>query len=90
MTKAELISNVAGKTGVSKKDTEQVFKSIFEKITETVSKGDKFQVPGFGTFEVSKREARTGRNPLTGETINISAKNVPKFKAGKAFKDACN
>ena len=88
MNKAELIAAVAEKTGMSKKDTEAVIAATFEAVTETLSKGDKVQLVGFGSFEVKKRAARLGRNPKTKETIKIEASKAPVFKAGKALKDA--
>ncbi len=88
MNKAELIAAVAEKTGMSKKDTEAVVAATFEAVTETLAKGDKVQLVGFGSFEVKKRAARLGRNPKTKETIKIEAAKVPVFKAGKALKDA--
>ena len=88
MNKAELIAAVAEKTGMSKKDTEAVVAATFEAVTETLAKGDKVQLVGFGSFEVKKRAARLGRNPKTKETIEIEASKVPTFKAGKALKDA--
>ena len=88
MNKAELIAAVAEKTGMSKKDTEAVVAATFEAVTETLAKGDKVQLVGFGSFEVKKRAARLGRNPKTKETIKIAAAKIPVFKAGKALKDA--
>ena len=88
MNKTELIAAVAEKTGMSKKDTEAVVAATFEAVAETLAKGDKVQLVGFGSFEVKKRAARLGRNPKTKETIKIEAAKVPVFKAGKALKDA--
>lgn len=88
MNKAELIAAVAEKTGMSKKDTEAVVAATFEAVAETLAKGDKVQLVGFGSFEVKKRAARLGRNPKTKETIKIEASKAPVFKAGKALKDA--
>ena len=90
MNKNELIAAVAEATGVSKKDTDAVIKATFEKITEAMVAGDKVQIIGFGTFETSERKAREGRNPQTGKTMKIEASKAPKFKAGKALKDAVN
>lgn len=87
MNKTELIGVVAEKTEMSKKDTEKVVSAVFESIMDGLSKGDKIQLVGFGTFEVRERKQREGRNPATGETITIPALNVPVFKAGKAFKE---
>ncbi len=88
MNKAELISNVAEKTELTKKDTEKAVSAILNTIEKALSKGDKVQLVGFGTFETRERAARKGRNPQTGEEIDIAAARVPVFKAGKAFKDA--
>ena len=88
MNKTELISSVAKTAGVSKKDTEQVLNAFFSTVQETLKQNDKVQLPGFGTFEVRARAARTGRNPHTGETIEIAAAKVPAFKPGKGLKDA--
>jgi len=90
MTKKDLINAVSETSGVSKKDTAAVIDAVFVAITDSVASGDSVQLVGFGTFEARRREARTGRNPHTGEAINISAATVPAFKAGKAFKDAVN
>ena len=90
MTKAELITAVAEKTDLTKKDSEKAVSAVFETITETLKKGDKVSLVGFGTFEVSERAAREGRNPQTGETMEIKASRTTKFKAGKALKDMMN
>ena len=87
MNKTELIDAVAGKTNITKKDTEAVISAALETITEALTKGDKVQIAGFGIFEVKHREARTGRNPRTGETMEIAATNIPSFKAYNALKD---
>ena len=78
---------VAEKADLSKKDSEAAVAAVIDGITDTLAKGDKVQLVGFGTFEVRHRKARDGRNPSTGETIKIAAQNVPAFKAGKALKD---
>ncbi|MDD6096484.1 MAG: HU family DNA-binding protein [Firmicutes bacterium] len=88
MNKTELISAVAENAGLSKKDATAAVAAVFEEITNALVKGDKVQLIGFGNFEVRERAARTGRNPLTGEELNIAASKVPAFKAGKALKDA--
>lgn len=88
MNKAELIAAVAEKTGISKKDTDAVIAATLNTIIEAMAEGDKVQLVGFGSFEVKKRAARTGRNPKTKEVIEIAASQVPVFKAGKALKDA--
>lgn len=90
MNKSELIANVAEKAGITKKDAEKALNGLFESVQEALVAGDKVQMIGFGTFEVKERAARTGRNPRTGEEINIAASKNPTFKAGKALKDAVN
>lgn len=87
MNKTELVAEIAEKAGLSKKDSEAAVKAFTDAVSESLKKGDKVQLVGFGTFEVSERPARTGRNPQTGETIEIAASRTPKFKAGKALKD---
>ena len=88
MNKTELIAEVANKAGLSRKDAEKALGAVVETIPEAVVKGDKVQLVGFGSFETKQREARTGRNPKTKETIEIPATRVPVFKDGKALKDA--
>ena len=88
MNKEELVQEVAKKTKLSQKQTEEVLSSLVEAITKTVAKGKKVTLIGFGTFEPRKRAARTGRNPQTGKELKIAAKTVPAFSAGKRFKDA--
>lgn len=91
MNKTEMISAVAEKIeGATKKDIAVVVDALLETIKETVASGEKITLAGFGNFEVTERAARTGRNPQTGESIEIAASKSPKFKAGKAFKDAVN
>ena len=90
MNKTELIAAVAEKAEISKKDSEKALKAFVDVVTEQLKAGDKVQVVGFGTFEVSERAAREGRNPQTGETMKIAACKAPNFKAGKALKDAIN
>ena len=87
MNKADLISAVADKTGMSKKDSESAVAAVVVVITESLVQGEKVQLVGFGSFEVKARAARIGRNPHTKETIKIDATRVPVFKAGKALKD---
>ena len=87
MKKTELIAAVAEKTGLTKKDAERAVNATVEAITESLVKGDKVSVSGFGIFEVKNREARTGRNPRTKETIEIPATRLPGFKASKTLKD---
>ena len=90
MNKTELIAAMADKSGVTKKDSEASLKAFVEVVTKALKKGDKVQIVGFGTFEVAKRAAREGRNPQTGKAMKIKASKAPKFKAGKALKDALN
>lgn len=90
MNKMELVSAMADKTGLSKKDAEVALKAFTDVVAEELKKGEKIQLVGFGTFEVSERAARTGRNPQTGKEMTIPASKSPKFKAGKALKDSIN
>ena len=90
MNKTELIAAIAEKTELSKKDAEKSLKAFTDVVAEQLKNGDKVQIVGFGTFEVSERAARDGRNPLTGEAMHIPASKSPKFKAGKALKDMMN
>ena len=90
MNKTELVAAVAEKAEISKKDSEKALKAFVDVVTEQMKAGDKVQLVGFGTFEVSERAAREGRNPQTGKTMKIAACKAPKFKAGKALKDAIN
>lgn len=90
MNKAELVAAVAEKAELTKKDSEVLLKAFVDVVTEELIKGEKVQLVGFGTFEVSERPEREGRNPRTGETMKIAASKAPKFRAGKALKDALN
>ena len=90
MNKTELVAAIAEKTGLTKKDAEGAVKAFTDTVAEQLKAGDKIQLVGFGTFEVAERAARTGKNPQTGEAINIPASKAPKFKAGKALKDTVN
>ena len=90
MNKTELVAAMAKETNLSKKDVEAVLKSFTDVVASGLKKGGKIQLVGFGTFEVSERAAREGRNPQTGETMKIAASKAPKFKAGKALKDMVN
>ncbi len=90
MNKSELVAAVAEKAGLQKKDADKAIAAFAEVITDALKAGDKVSLVGFGTFEVSERGPRTGRNPQTKETIEIPASKAPKFKAGKALKDAIN
>lgn len=88
MTKAELIAAIAEKAGMTKKDADAALSATIDTITDTLAKGDKIQLVGFGTFEVRERAAREGINPQTKKKIKIAATKVPAFKAGRALKDA--
>ena len=88
MTKAEFIAAVAAKSDMTKKDTEKAVSAVIDTITDTLAKGEKIQLVGFGTFEVRERAARDGINPQTKKKIKISATKVPAFKAGSALKEA--
>lgn len=90
MNKTELTAAVAEKTGLSKSAAAAAVQAVTDVITEELAAGGKVQLVGFGTFDVTERAAREGRNPQTGETMTISASKAPKFKAGKALKDAVN
>ena len=90
MNKTELITAIAESADISKKDSEKALKAFVDVVTEELKKGEKVQLVGFGTFEVSERAAREGRNPQTGKTMKIEACKAPKFTAGKALKDAIN
>ena len=90
MNKTELVAAMAEKAELSKKDSEKALKAFIDVVSEELQKGEKIQLVGFGTFEVSERAARTGKNPQTGAEIKIPASKAPKFKAGKALKDAVN
>ena len=90
MNKTELVAAIAEQTELSKKDAEKALAAFTDVVADTLKNGDKIQLVGFGTFEVSERAAREGRNPQTGETMKIEASKSPKFKAGKALKDMVN
>ena len=90
MNKTELVAAMAEKAQISKKDAEAALKAFTDVVAEELKKGEKIQLVGFGTFEVSERAARTGRNPQTGAEMKIAASKAPKFKAGKALKDSIN
>ncbi|MFZ5646228.1 MAG: HU family DNA-binding protein [Bacillota bacterium] len=88
MNKADLVSKVAEKTDFTKKDAEKAVSAVLTSIEEALSGGEKVQLVGFGTFEIRERAARKGRNPQTGQEINIAAAKVPVFKAGKALRES--
>ena len=90
MKKAELVEAIAGKTGLTKADANRALDATFEVITKALKKGERVPVAGFGTFNVSKRKAREGRNPQTGATVKIPARKAVTFKAGTELKDAVN
>ncbi|MBU8905364.1 HU family DNA-binding protein [Desertibacillus haloalkaliphilus] len=88
MNKTDLVNEVSEKTELAKKDATNAVNAVFESITDALAKGDNVQLIGFGTFEVRERSARKGRNPQTGEEIEIAASKTPAFKAGKQLKDS--
>ena len=88
MNKTELVAAVAAKAEISKKDADEAVKAVFDAITEALADGEKVSLVGFGTFEVKTRAARTGKNPRTGEVIDIAETKIPSFKAGSALKGA--
>jgi len=90
MNKQELISSVADNAGLSKSDAGKACEAVFDTISNALKRGDEVRLVGFGTFSVSNRKASTGRNPRTGEPMQIKASVQPKFKAGKGLKDAVN
>lgn len=90
MTKSEMMSALAERTGVSKSDVEKVYNATFDMFKEELAKEEKVSVAGFGVFNISKRAAREGRNPRTGETVKIAARNAVVFKAGTALKAVVN
>ncbi len=90
MNKQDLVNSVADTSGLSKSDASKAVESVFDTITSTLKDGGDVRLVGFGTFSVSQRKASTGRNPRTGEPMTIPASTQPKFKAGKALKDAVN
>lgn len=90
MTKANIVDSVANKTGLKKKDAEAAVNAVISTFEDALKAGDKVQLVGFGTFDVKKRAARKGRNPFTGEILNIPASKHISFSAGKALKDAVN
>lgn len=90
MTKAELTESVASKVDLPRATAERAVNTLFDDIVGALRRGDKVNISGFGTFAVAERKARTGRNPKTGESIEIAASRAPKFKPGKTLKDALN
>ena len=90
MNKTELVAAISERTALKNTDAEKALNALIKVVTESLINGEKVQLVGFGTFEVSERKAREGRNPLTGEALSIAATKVPKFKAGKALKAQIN
>ncbi len=90
MNKTELVAAIAEKAEITKKDAEKALAAVISSVSDAMAAGDKVQLVGFGTFEVRARDARTGKNPRTGEVIKIAASKVPAFKAGKALKEIVN
>jgi len=90
MKKADLVDAIASRANVSKAQAQTIVEDVFELISEGLTRGDKIDLRGFGTFSVSEKAARTGRNPQTGDPINIPARRVPAFKPGKELKDRVN
>lgn len=90
MQKSDLVEKIADEAGISKAAADRALRSLLDSVTRALKKGDRVSLVGFGTFSVSKRGARTGRNPRTGETIRIKASKAPKFAPGKTLKDAVN
>ncbi len=88
MTKQVLIESLSKETGLTKKEVEKFLKTLTQVVTKTVSRGEKVSITGFGTFDLGKRAARRGRNPQTGDYIQIPAMNMPRFRAGKGFKES--
>ena len=86
MNKTELVAAIAAKTELSKKNAEKAVAAVLETVAETLAAGEKVQLVGFGTFELRERDARTAKNPRTGETVEVAASRVPAFKAGQALK----
>lgn len=90
MTKEELVAKMAEKSGLSKAESKEALKALLESVKETLASGEEISLIGFGTFKVSERSERQGKNPKTGEVITIKASKCPSFKAGKSLKDAVN
>src|SRR6478735_8234881 len=90
MTKADLVESVAREADMTKKDAEQLVEIIFDSITQTLNKGEKIELRGFGSFRVRERNSRKGRNPKTGDSVSIPAKRVAYFKPGKELKELIN
>jgi len=90
VNRTELIAAVAEKSGLTKADATKAVNAVFDVVAESLAKGDEVRITGFGTFSVAQRKATTGRNPRTGEEIQIPASNLPKFKSGKGLKDYVN
>jgi integration host factor subunit beta len=90
MTKAELVEEVSEKTGLPKKQAEIVVNTVFESIVDTLKTGEKIELRGFGSFRIRQRDSRTGRNPKTGDKVDVPAKRIPYFKPGKELRELLN
>jgi integration host factor subunit beta len=90
MTKAELVEEVSEKTGLPKKQAEIVVNTVFESIVDTLKTGEKIELRGFGSFRIRRRDSRTGRNPKTGDKVDVPAKRIPYFKPGKELRELLN
>ena len=90
MTKAELVEEVSEKTGLPKKQAEIVVNTVFESIVDTLKTGEKIELRGFGSFRIRRRDSRTGRNPKTGDKVEVPAKRIPYFKPGKELRELLN
>lgn len=90
MTRSDLIARIAQRRGLFQRDVERVVSAVFEEVTEALANGDRVELRGFGAFSVKQRDARTGRNPRTGESVSVDAKSVPFFKTGKQLRERLN
>lgn len=90
MNRKELVTEIASRSQLTQKDVDKVLTNFFDIVGDTLTKGDKIQIAGFGTFEVREKKARTGKNPRTGEPMEIAASKAPAFKAGKLLKEKVN
>jgi integration host factor subunit beta len=90
MTKAELVEEVAGKTGLPKKQAEIIVNTVFESIVDSLKSGEKIELRGFGSFRIRRRDSRIGRNPKTGEKVRVPSKRIPYFKPGKELRELLN
>lgn len=90
MTRSDLIARIAQRRGLFQRDVERVVSAVFEEVTDALASGDRVELRGFGAFSVKERDARTGRNPRTGEAVSVEAKSVPFFKTGKQLRERLN